>query len=202
MQYWAHDVRIIAPFLWIDFMPMELLSSTPVTVTRTIRPLKGYRAFDAVFKNGSRFAYQGLTGFIVFQNVLETALRNSAHTEQDIALIRLAQAYHHSPDTLIVGVSAKRHTRPAVMRNRLKRLLRAGIHKLIIQEQQSSMGIAAIVLICNIIPEKPSLLVLDDILPQLRRIIQNADKYYRSRHSHKSIVLTENTAKPTNSSPQ
>jgi ribonuclease P protein component len=149
-----------------------MLTQLPLTMP-ILRPLKGHNAFDVVFRHGARFAYRGVTAFILFREILTPEL-----LAQEPALTRLADA----ANTLIVGVSSKRRTRPAALRNRLKRLLRASVHEVVQVEGVSCEGIAAMVLICNIIPEKPSLLGLGDVLPLVRRIFQNADKYY---HSHR-----------------
>ncbi len=162
---------------------------------RAVLPLKGFQAFDAVFRHGARFAYRGVTAFVLFEDVLAKAQKSSP---EDHALQNIYAHYQRyssrstsndeASHALLVGVSAKRRTRPAVMRNRIKRLLRTSIHQTIQREGQRSRGIAAMVLICNIIPEKPSLLMLDEIAPLVRRIIQNADKYYSSRHGNSNAA--------------
>ncbi|TAE29284.1 MAG: hypothetical protein EAZ92_06785 [Candidatus Kapaibacterium sp.] len=174
---------------------LEQLPLRPVSPPRAVVPLKGFQAFDAVFRHGARFAYRGVTAFVLFDDVLAKAQKSSP---DDHALQHISANYQqHSSvitgnDTLshalLVGVSAKRRTRPAVMRNRIKRLLRTSIHQTIQREGQLSRGIAAMVLICNIIPEKPSLLVLDEIAPLVGRIVQNADKYYSSRHGNSNAA--------------
>lgn len=144
---------------------------------RTLYPLKGFQAFDAIFRHGERFAYRGVTAFILFENRCTPDF-----VGQTPALGHITKVWEKDGNALIVGVSAKRRTRPAAMRNRVKRLLRAAAHLVIEREGQSSHGIVAMVLVCNIIPAKPSLLRLDEVLPLVRRIIQNADKYYSVRH--------------------
>ena len=153
-------------------MPTSLPPTTPI-----LRPLKGHNAFDVVFRHGARFAHRGITAFILFREFLTPELLAA-----EPALTRLVEATNAANTTLIVGVSSKRRTRPAAMRNRLKRLLRASVHEVAQVERISCDGIAAMVLICNIIPDKPSLLGLGDVLPLVRRIFQNADKYYRSHY--------------------
>lgn len=141
-----------------------------------IAPLKGHGAFDVVFEHGARFAYRGVTGFILFRHVI-TAPEKSALPE-------LARFIAIPDDTLLVGVAAKRRTRPAVMRNRIKRLLRASVQAALWDAQamrfhagKTPFPIAAIVLICNIIPAKPSLLHLADVQPLVERIFQNAERF-------------------------
>ena len=153
----------------------------PSPTTPILRPLKGHNAFDVVFRHGARFAYRGVTAFILFREILTPEL-----LAKEPALMRLVDAKKDFTQTLIVGVSSKRRTRPAAMRNRIKRLLRASVHEVAQLERVSCGGIAAMVLICNIIPETPSLLGLGDVLPLVRRIFQNADKYYHSHYKQRS----------------
>mgnify|MGYP002783568114 FL=1 len=146
-----------------------------------IQPLKGHGAFDLVFEHGARFAYRGVTGFLLFRHTLQTSEKSGL---SELDRFRAVPA-----DTLLVGVSAKRRTRPAVMRNRIKRLLRTSVQKALwdagslpFDMQREPCPIVAIVLICNIVPAKPSLLHLTDIQPLVERIFQNADKHFRSKH--------------------
>jgi ribonuclease P protein component len=152
------------------------MSESPTTPI--LQPLKGHNAFDVIFRHGARFAYRGVTAFIVFREILTPELLAA-----EPALMRLVDAKKECRHTLVIGVSSKRRTRPAAVRNRIKRLLRASVHEVVQHERVSCDGVAAMVLICNIIPEKPSMLGLGDVLPLVRRIFQNADKYYRSHIS-------------------
>jgi ribonuclease P protein component len=74
-----------------------------------VSPLKGFEAFSALFQRGIKFSAGRLSAFFVF--------RPLARTESSTIIL---------PATLTIecGVTSKRRTRPAVMRNRVKRLLR------------------------------------------------------------------------------
>lgn len=135
--------------------------------------------FDAVFTHGSRFAYRGITSFILFRHALDT--ETAAHDP------KLDKFRTSSPQTLFVGVTAKRRTRPAVVRNRIKRLLRVSVRNVaqrflasITHHNNHIVSIVAIVLVCHIIPERPSLLRLSDIQPLVERIFHNAYRSLRS----------------------
>lgn len=149
-----------------------------------IEPLKGHGAFDVVFEHGARFAYRGVTGFILFRHTLAAL--------DHIAMPELNRFSAIPPDRVVVGVAAKRRTRPAVMRNRIKRLLRVAVqnalwkhHAMPYNAEREPFPIAAIIFICNIIPAKPSLLHLVEIQPLVERIFQNAERHFRSSsHSH------------------
>lgn len=145
-----------------------------------IAPLKGHGTFDVIFEHGARFAYRGVTGFILFRHTL-AALEKSS-------VLDIAKFATIPPNTVLVGVGAKRRTRPAAMRNRVKRILRAAVqnalwnvHAMPFYAENEPFPIAAIVLICNIIPDKPSLLHLMEIQPLVERIFQNAERNYRSK---------------------
>ena len=159
-----------------------------------IAPLKGHGAFDVVFKHGARFAYRGVTGFILFRHIITTP-------EKSI-LPELARFTAIPDDTVLVGVAAKRRTRPAVMRNRVKRLLRASVQAALWDSQsmrfyaeKAPFPIAAIVLICNIIPAKPSLLHLADVQPLVERIFQNAERF--CNHSTERQRTAESSSSTT-----
>jgi ribonuclease P protein component len=165
--------------------PKQLLISDSVNrpkIYPLIHALKGHGAFDLVFQHGARFAYRGVTAFILFRHLL-----TNERVAQTPLLTRFVTC---TPDAVFVGVTAKRRTRPAVMRNRIKRLLRESVRNALLHDEAAMLcsadgvfPVAAVVLICNIIPETPSLLRLDDVAPLVERIFQNADKHVRSRHS-------------------
>lgn len=77
-------------------------------------PLKGFEAFSALFQRGIKFSAGRLSAFFVF--------RPLARTDTGAVVM---------PPTLMIecGVTSKRRTRPAVMRNRVKRLLRENLRQ-------------------------------------------------------------------------
>lgn len=165
------------------FSPRTTVNNAPPLQNVRIQPLKGHNAFDLIFEHGARFAYRGVTGFLLFRHTVETSAKQ--------AVPELERFRRAASDTVFVGVSSKRRTRPAVMRNRLKRLLRASVQAALWKTRampfyadDAAFPLVAVVLICNIIPEKPSLLHLADIQPLVERIFANADKHFRSKHNH------------------
>lgn len=147
--------------------------------------LKGFEAFQDVLSRGKRFTSQGITGFVLFK----TDLSNSPKSPRS---------------TIHFGVTAKKRTRPAVMRNRIKRLLRESLrlslkknpprkpaHKSQVPVQEI---VEAIVLIGMYVPEKPQLLHLHDVLPGVQTILKRAKDYYHKQYSPADVTISD---KPT-----
>ena len=161
-------------------------------------PLKGYGAFETVFKHGSRFAYRGVTGFILFRAVVTNALANASQTKSAAEFARFAALPENA---VALGVAAKRRTRPAAMRNRIKRILRDGARQALRATPElgpqfpndENVAVAAIVLVCNIVPAKPSLLHLRDVQPLVERIFQNVVRYATSSRKPRPAAAVAET---------
>ena len=129
-----------------------------------LQPLKGYNAFGHVFETGKRFAGGSVTAFTVFGD--------PAKTVQKQQLLRF-------------GVTARKRTRPAVLRNRIKRLLRESLRQIAHDYDRAGevLPFQEIVLIWNAVPRKPSLLRLHAVLPAVRDVVDRATRYYRKEYS-------------------
>jgi ribonuclease P protein component len=177
-------------------MPTKENNTNRATACHFI-PLKGYGAFETVFTHGSRFAYRGVTGFILFRSTIENASSNASQTKA----AEFARFAALPANAVALGVTAKRRTRSAAMRNRIKRILRAGAREALratpsFCSPDSNDGAAlaaAIVLVCNIVPAKPSLLHLRDIQPLIERIFNNVIRYSISSRNHRSAETSEQT---------
>lgn len=144
-----------------------------------LESLKGFEAFGAVFQTGTRFAYRGMTAFVHFRSVAQTTVQ----TKDERAVERVDEHGHGMRRmTLRFGVTAKKRTRPAVLRNRIKRLLRESLRIALLRRPEAVRIIEAIVLVCNVIPEKPQLLRLENVLAPVERIVQNAIKHYATQN--------------------
>jgi ribonuclease P protein component len=173
-------------------MPTKENNANQATACHFI-PLKGYGAFETVFTHGSRFAYRGVTGFILFRSTIENASQTKAAEFERFAEL--------PANAVALGVTAKRRTRPAAMRNRIKRILRAGAREALRatpgfcspDANDGAAPVAAIVLVCNIVPAKPSLLHLRDIQPLIERIFNNIVRYSTSSRNHRSAETSEQT---------
>jgi len=151
-----------------------------------LESLKGSEAFAAVFKHGTRFAYRGITAFVVFR-----APERQNAGSADAPTTNSAEQIHAMgvPVTLHFGVTAKKRTRPAVLRNRIKRLLRESLRhsiRRLLEHSQHLEGFACIerlVLVCNIIPERPTMLRLQALAPLVERILKQALAHVAQQHA-------------------
>lgn len=136
-----------------------------------LQPLKGFNAFEETFKSGKKFYCKGLIAIVSFHNA------QSDHSERADGMEEQDRIVHY-------GVTSKRRTRPAVLRNRIKRLLREGLRSVLLQqfgslETRAHCPFDSVVLIQTAIPAKASLLSLNDVLPSVRCVLQKATDYYR-----------------------
>lgn len=136
-----------------------------------LQPLKGYDAFGTVFRTGQRFSSGSATAMVVFSGgVQQDATGIETEGEQQIVYF---------------GVTARKRTRPAVLRNRIKRLLRESVRLVALEYQQvdKPLPFRAFVIIWNAVPACPSLLHLRIVLPAVRILMEKAVRYYGREHS-------------------
>lgn len=150
---------MLLPGHCVEFFVCSMSGNTKMM---RLYPLKGYNAFGRVFEEGRRFANGSITTLVVF--------RKPDSTEHGTAL-------HY-------GVTAKRRTRPAVLRNRIKRLLRESLRHVVQEysEAGEELPIQELVLVWNAIPRKSSLLRLRTVLPAVRDTVDKAVRRYRKEH--------------------
>ncbi len=163
-----------------------------------LQSLKGFEAFGTAMSKGQRFSARGITAFVVF--------RSPAPNDAEFS----------APQTVFFGVTMKKRTRPAVLRNRIKRLLRESLRLALQQKkqdkkhdknnlrntttvkngEQSQEIFESIVLVCNNIPEKPNLLRLEDVLPAVKNILKRAREYYKEHYEeqHSKQINTNEVA--------
>ncbi len=151
-----------------------------------LKSLKGFEAFAAVFKHGTRFAYRGISAFVVFRAPgRHNADSTDATTTNDAEPIHVSGA----SVTLYFGVTAKKRTRPAVLRNRVKRLLRESLRHSVRRLLEHSQTleeftcIERLVLVCNIIPERPTMLRLQMLTPLVERILKQVLAHAKRKFS-------------------
>ena len=131
------------------------MSSKNVSIgsTVTLSSIKGVGAFKRVLDGGSRFVSRSVVAFVVFRD--------------DVFCL---------DHTLYYGVGcSKRLSRKAVVRNRVKRLLRESVRLIVKRTMTGSVSdsrysgsvffhIDSIILFSRVAPEVPSLLRLDDVI--------------------------------------
>lgn len=141
-----------------------MLDGLPVTMR--LQPLKGYDAFGNVFRTGRRFSNGKVTALVVFRPPVSVSeLPTNPTTEQQIVYF---------------GVTARKRTRPAVLRNRMKRLLRESMRQIAGQyDSTKPCPFREIVVIWNAVPPRPSLLGLETVLVAVRDVLERAAEYYQ-----------------------
>mgnify|MGYP001544482358 FL=1 len=116
-----------------------------------LKPLKGFNSFQEVMKNGKRFRSKNLLASVQF----------CSDNENEIYF----------------GVSiGKKKARKAVVRNRVKRLLRESLRKKA-KENAFPKRLKKIILIRLSAPEKPGLINLKDINPEIEILVNNINAY-------------------------
>lgn len=129
-----------------------------------IQSIKGYNSFSNVFKAGAIIKYYPLIASVAY----------------DLSQIDLTPYRYEKmsqPNTLFIGVTiSKRRAKKAVVRNRVKRLLRESV-RLVLQEfatQDICINYKCLCLSWLKAPAKPSQICLYDVLPTVRDVMKRA----------------------------
>ncbi len=138
--------------------------------------LKGASSFAATMRTGKRFTHGNITAVVIFR----------------------LQANENKNEPVNVGVSIRKKTaKKATMRNRVKRLLRVSVREIFSEFEDleyCSEGciFERMIVFCNSAPKIPSLINLNDILPDVRNVLTAAFEYYKQR-----LNRYENNTHPT-----
>ncbi len=123
-----------------------------------IEPIKGYRNFSEAFKYGKKFS-----------------------SGPCLASISFAE----SDKNLLYGVSVGRRTsKKAVIRNKIKRLLRESLRIWLLEKTETSLK--TVILSWREAPQHPALIKLDEVKPKVDQILNNAVDYYTKTPAVKS----------------
>jgi ribonuclease P protein component len=160
--------------------------------------LKGHEAFDGVFEHGKRFAHRGITGFVRFRG---TETETTKSPEIGAEMSKMSTEISLELRQIHFGVTAKKRTKPAVLRNRIKRLLRESLRRTFVQmsaqqRREAFSAIDSIVLICNVIPERAAMIGLEHTSYPVERIIKDALKSQRNQQNQtqqNQILRVQNT---------
>lgn len=123
--------------------------------------VKGKKTFAKIFVEGKKFRTDSINAFVCY--------RSNFHPENNIFNLFFA-----------VSVS-KKVIKKAVVRYRVKRLLRAGIRYALLQPEfiEKFVFIEYIVLIWKKPVSSPNLIKLYDVIPDLFEILKTATNYYK-----------------------
>jgi len=126
-----------------------------------IKPLKGKKRFSDVYKHGLSFYEKPLKAIVCFKKKPCFELK----TEDD--------------NLVFVGVSiSKRKAKKAVVRNRIKRLLRESVSQVVNERgKQNFMELQSIILLWYYAPHKPSMISLNDVLPVVRKVFDSISEH-------------------------
>ncbi len=128
-------------------------------------PLKGAIPFSSAMRYGKRFTHGAITAVIQFRT-----------PSKDDTLAQVS-----------IGVSIRKKTaKKATVRNRVKRLLRVSIRQVLVEFDDvgyfnQGCAFERMVVFCNSAPKVPSLIGLNDVLPDVRFVLAAALEYYQQR---------------------
>ena len=127
-----------------------------------LKPLKGFDSFSDVYKSGRKFSNKTLLGSF-----------KAKAKDDNVKPI----------ETLYFGVSiGKKIAKRAVVRNRVKRLMRESIRQLIPKhlKENESCPIEFMVFSWRQKVEKPGMICLQDVLPLMDELISKAFDYFKA----------------------
>ncbi len=137
-------------------------------------PLKGYKVFDKVFQSGKKL-YSGSAASVICFDF-------SADYDGNVHL----------------GVTiSKRLAKKAVIRNRIKRLLRESVRLAIKQLNQRGtiIPIDQMIISWRQAPDMPSKIRLADVMPHVIKIIQSAESIYNRKKAAGNETTDDNADK-------
>jgi ribonuclease P protein component len=126
-----------------------------------IAPLKGHEAFPKVFKKSRKFTEKDAVLFVQFR------------TQDEIQSGEIAPVF--------LGVTIRKKTaKSAVMRNRVKRLLRVALRNVLkeITETHGQLPFQACIAVWQRVPERPMQLRLAHVEPVIRQLAKYAAEYH------------------------
>ncbi len=137
-----------------------------------LKPLKGYNAFAKVFKAGAKVYSKNAASVICFRGQCE-----------DLKIKKSEPLFDNNVIFYGVSVSRKR-AKKAVVRNRIKRLLRESLRQTIENyiENTADPQIKIIIITwTGKTPQRPTLIRLDDVKPAVEEILKKSDKLYNEK---------------------
>lgn len=129
-----------------------------------LTPIKGKKTFEKIFAESKKFKSDSINAFIRFRSFLPN--------NEDLQI------------NIYFAVSvSKKISKKAVVRNRIKRLLRESLRYAIIQPYfcENIVCIEDIVLIWRIPIQSPKLIKLNDVVPELFEILKSAINHYKEK---------------------
>jgi ribonuclease P protein component len=129
-----------------------------------IMPVKGHEVFSKIFSEGKKFGNAQLLSVFIFSN----------------SDLKIRQKDKN--DVFYFGVTCpKKKAKKAVVRNRIKRLLRVSINKICKDRfaDQNQFCFKYAVFIWNEAPKHPMLIGLEDVMPKVEKVFDSAEIYFQ-----------------------
>jgi ribonuclease P protein component len=124
-----------------------------------IAPLKGHEAFPKVFKKSRKFTEKDAVLFVQFRA-----------PDEDFS------------KTVHIGVTIRKKTaKSAVMRNRVKRLLRVALRNILEEFPEADFPFKAVIAVWQKAPEHPKQLRLEHVETVIRQLVAQAAEYYSAQ---------------------
>lgn len=148
----------------------ELLFGKPFFIkmnNNIVKPLKGYNAFSKVIANGKKIKTDELTSYYIYNDDVLNFMKSNV------------------PEFIYAGVtSSKRINKSAVIRNRIKRLLRVAVRQIIMNDVDKYKLIKYGVFIYNKKIPFTGYINLNDITPLVVNSLNKAVDYKLKKKSH------------------
>lgn len=134
----------------------------------TIKPIKGVKAFSDAIKNSKRFRSEKAIAYVCFYHNSDLT---SDCKEQNSTFI------------LNYGIIlSKKIIKKAVVRNRIKRLIRESLRIIARENGEQLTNVKSIILSWNRNPMHPKLIKLDEVLSEIRDLINKILIYISSKN--------------------
>ncbi|MBM2815688.1 MAG: Ribonuclease protein component [Ignavibacteria bacterium] len=130
-------------------------------------PIKGFDAYSEAYKEGKKFELSTAKASVTFRMPNEVLFERQ-----------------NNDDNVYYGVTiGKKTAKRAVIRNRVKRLLRESLRKSIKIDIRNGeiCPFLKIIIIWKRTPLHPKLISLKDVLPVVQNIVKNAVSYYNNQ---------------------
>lgn len=132
-----------------------------------IKPIKGFNTFSILYDAGIKIkVYPAYASFC--KDLTDTKLNELWQSRMNT-----------TENTIFLGVSVgKRTAKKAVVRNRIKRLLRESVRKIIVDmtDKGQQPNFKTIIINWRFAPKKPNEISLADILPKIEELIAKVEK--------------------------
>jgi ribonuclease P protein component len=131
-----------------------------------LQTIKKANAFKEIFLKGKKFSNENATAVIGYR-------------DKDF------QDYKSSePKEIIINYAvtiSKKNAKKAVVRNRIKRLLRVSLYKILIKNEPEDFPFESIIIIWKTAPGHPALIKLENVQPAVFSLLKRAMDYYTNR---------------------